>query len=126
MKYNSKIRDEIKDIVVSSRDHLSADEVYKILLAKDSSTSFSTVYRNLHQLTEAGILLELEMPDGKVHYDGDLSNHYHGYCISCKKIIDIKSDEVDTSKLAGNVSMMKVLSCDLLFKGICKECMQND
>ncbi len=125
MLYNSKIRGEIKNIVIGSFNHPSAEDVYKELLLRGYSASISTVYRNLHQLSEEGLILELVMPNGKIQYDGKLTKHHHAYCIECKKIFDfeIENDKIKTT-LNEKIGI-DTLEYHILARGICKECQRK-
>ena len=89
MKYNSKLRTAIKEIVCASYEHPTAEDVYLMMQNKNINTSISTVYRNLHQLSEEGIIKEIVMPSGKVDYDGRNYDYGHDYCSSCNRIYDL-------------------------------------
>ena len=100
MKYNSKLRTAIKEIVCASYEHPTAEDVYLMMQNKNINTSISTVYRNLHQLSEEGIIKEIVMPSGKVHYDGRTYDHGHAYCISCNRIYDLSISDKEIDDLA--------------------------
>ena len=120
MKYNSKLRTAIKEIVCASYEHPTAEDVYLMMQNKNINTSISTVYRNLHQLSEEGIIKEIVMPSGKVPYD-----HGHAYCISCNRIYDLSISDKEIDDLVAKEIGMKVLNHEITIKGICKECMNK-
>lgn len=125
MKYNSKLRTAIKEIVCASYEHPTAEVVYLMMQNKNINTSISTVYRNLHQLSEEGIIKEIVMPSGKVHYDGRTYDHGHAYCISCNRIYDLSISDKEIDDLVAKEIGMKVLNHEITIKGICKECMNK-
>lgn len=125
MQYNSKQREIIKELVIASYDHPTADDVYMMMIQNGIKTSISTVYRNLHQLANDGIIQELIMPSGKVHFDGRTYEHPHAVCVKCDKIYDISSiDDAINSKVEEELGM-KILSKQIIIKGVCKHCNQK-
>ena len=125
MLYNSKIRELIKEIVLSTFTHPTAEDVYFMLSDKGIKTSVSTVYRNLHQLSEEGIIKEIVMPNGKTHFDGKMINHHHAICVKCGKIIDIESNLDKIDEATYDVTGMKVIDKTIIIRGICTDCQKN-
>ena len=126
MHYNSKQREIIKEIVLTSFSHPTADDVYMMMISRGIKTSISTVYRNLHQLAEEGIIQELIMPSGKVHFDGRTYEHPHAVCVTCEKIFDLKNVDNEINEVVEKTIGMKVLSKQIIIKGICLECTQKE
>lgn len=126
MYYNSKIREQIKTIVIRSCNHPTAEDVYKELLVQGIHSSISTVYRNLHQLSEDGSILELVMPNGKIHYDGKVFSHHHAYCVTCKKIFDVYLHKLNLKASIQEELGMNTMDCHILVRGICKECEERN
>lgn len=87
--------------------------------------SLGTVYRNLNLLAEDGMIKKLDLGDDKVHFDGDITPHSHFICESCGKIIDINVDTNDLKQLENDLATKNKLivhSAELVFRGICDEC----
>lgn len=126
MYYHSKVRQEIKKVVQTSCNHPTAEDVYKQLLDLGFSYSISTIYRNLHQLSEEGIILELIMPNSKIHYDGKILPHHHAYCLKCKRIYDLSLDEMKLKNRIYQEIGMHAIDYHILVRGICKNCEAND
>lgn len=126
MRYNSKIREEVKKIVIDSCHHPTAEEVYQQLLALGFNYSISTVYRNLHQLSEEGTILELVMPNGKIHYDGKTIFHHHAYCLKCKTIFDLHLNELKLRDAIYQEIGMHATEYHILVRGICKDCEEKN
>ena len=57
--------------------HPTAEEVYRQVAAEYPSISRATVYRNLRQLAESGLLLKINTTDGADHFDHRCDAHYH-------------------------------------------------
>lgn len=122
MLYKSKIRDIIKQKVLTTFTHPTAEDVFMILTSEGIKTSFSTVYRNLHQLAEEKIIKEIVMPDGTTHYDGRMTNHQHAICVKCGKIYDLMYDFKSIEDIVNNEINMAVIDQMIIIRGICENC----
>ena len=121
MKF-SRQREPIISEVLNSDEHLTADAIYERLKKENPNLSLGTVYRNLTQLSDNGMIGKVSIPGDPVRFDGNLSNHSHLICESCGKIIDIdeKLFNLDFSKL--QEEGIQVIGTDILLRGICSEC----
>ena len=95
--------------------HPTAEEVYRQVAAEHPSVSRATVYRNLRQLAESGLLLKINTTDGADHFDHRCDAHYHAGCLRCGRVFDVELRLGDTHGFA-------VSGYDLLFRGVCPEC----
>ena len=73
----SKKRDAIREILLASYDHPSAEEIYRRLKPDIPDLSLGTVYRNLAALSVSGEILSLSVGDGFEHFDGNAAPHAH-------------------------------------------------
>lgn len=71
----SRQRERIYQAVHASREHPSAQMVYDLLREEMPRLSLGTVYRNLHQMAQEGMLQELEGPTAR--FDACLAPHAH-------------------------------------------------
>lgn len=71
----SRQRERIYQAVHASREHPSAQMVYDLLREELPRLSLGTVYRNLHQMAQEGMLQELEGPTAR--FDACLAPHAH-------------------------------------------------
>ena len=72
-----------------SNDHLSTDEVQRALRRQGHQVSIATLYQNLKQLAEAGLLVSFADADGLVRFDANTQPHAHIVCTRCGRIADI-------------------------------------
>lgn len=77
----SRQRERIYQAVHASREHPSAQMVYDLLREEMPRLSLGTVYRNLHQMAQEGMLQELEGPTAR--FDACLAPHAHIRCTCC-------------------------------------------
>jgi Fur family ferric uptake transcriptional regulator len=90
-------RDLILDVFLNTEGHMSSEELYTIVKAKDPTVGFTTVYRTLKLLKESGLARELESYDGRTLYEHDYkhSHHDHLICIRCGALIEFYSEEIE-------------------------------
>jgi len=64
--------------------HLSAEEVYKLLLASGDDVGLATVYRVLTQFEQAGLLVRHHFEGGKSVFELNQGEHHdHIVCMQC-------------------------------------------
>jgi len=91
-------RDEILEIIFSSDEHFTPDELFERLRAAGSKPSRATVYRTLGLLVEANLIHEIELGDGQTTYDPnfiDHPNHNHLICVDCGKVVEFEDSHLD-------------------------------
>ena len=77
MENYSKQREEIIEVLENSKNHTTAEEIYLKLKEGLSTSSRSTIYRNLALLVNKKIILKISMPIGPDRYDLIKNNHNH-------------------------------------------------
>lgn len=125
MKY-SRQRELILETVCSVPVHPTADTVYEAVRQQEPKISLGTVYRNLNQLAECGLLLKLPMPTGGDRFDGRLDEHLHIVCQRCEAISDIElADLADLDAAVEAQTGYTVTNRTMVFAGICPNCTQK-
>ncbi|MCL1960345.1 MAG: ferric iron uptake transcriptional regulator [Desulfovibrionaceae bacterium] len=80
----------------ADRRHMTADDVYRLLLAEHSDIGLATVYRALMQFEQAGILSRHHFDAGKAVYElCDEHHHDHLVCVSCGKVEEFLDAEIE-------------------------------
>ena len=78
--------------------HLSAEQVYKILLSENEDIGLATVYRVLTQFEAAGLVARHHFEGGNSVFELDHGAHHdHIVCMKCGKV-DEFTDEVIESR----------------------------
>lgn len=121
MKF-SRQRELIISEVLNSDEHLTADAIYERLKKENPNLSLGTVYRNLTQLSDKGMIGKVNIPGDPVRFDRNLSKHSHLVCESCGKIIDIDENLIDFNFSKLEQEGIRVVGADILLKGICADC----
>jgi len=103
--------------------HPGAEALYTFIKEKHPKIGIATVYRNLNKMAEAGVIRKISGLDNKEHFDHNTSPHYHMICEKCGEIHDIYINmPVNLLKELTNKTKHDILSYDITFKGICKNC----
>ncbi len=80
----------------SSVRHLSAEDVYKILLAENMDVGLATVYRVLTQFEQAGLLHRNHFETGKAVFElNEGSHHDHLVCLDCGQVEEFYDEEIE-------------------------------
>jgi Fur family transcriptional regulator, ferric uptake regulator len=76
--------------------HLTAEDVYKKLLAHQEDIGLATVYRVLTQFEAAGILSQHNFEGGQAVYELDRGQHHdHMIDVDSGKVIEFVSEEIE-------------------------------
>ena len=125
MRY-SRQRHLVKDVLQKSHQHLSADQIFRMVKDTDPNISIATVYRNLNQLVEIGEIVKLNVPDAAGYYDGNNHPHFHMQCEQCGGILDIPGGILpDIKQLVAKATKFEVSESLLFFKGTCEVCLNQ-
>ncbi len=85
----------------SSVRHLTAEDVYKALLAEGSDIGLATVYRVLMQFEQAGILSRNHFESGKSVFELDQGQHHdHLVCLDCGRVEEFYDAEIESRQRA--------------------------
>lgn len=108
--------------------HLSAEDVYKILLESGEDIGLATVYRVLTQFEEADLVTRHNFEGGYSVFELDLGNHHdHLVCVKCSRVEEfvdeiIERRQEEIAKQAGYT----ITDHSLNIYGICKTCQKKD
>lgn len=76
--------------------HLSAEDVYKVLLAENMDVGLATVYRVLTQFEQAGLLHRNHFETGKAVFElNEGSHHDHLVCLDCGRVEEFYDEEIE-------------------------------
>jgi Fur family transcriptional regulator, ferric uptake regulator len=76
--------------------HLSAEDVYKLLLQENLDIGLATVYRVLTQFAQAGLLTRQNFETGKSVFELNEGEHHdHLVCVQCGKVVEFFDEEIE-------------------------------
>ncbi|MBT7725301.1 MAG: ferric iron uptake transcriptional regulator [Gammaproteobacteria bacterium] len=118
-------RVKILQILESSEvHHVSAEDVYKLLLQNGEEVGLATVYRVLTQFEQAGLVVRHNFEGG--HSVFELSSdihHDHIVCVRCGRVEEFADDEIEQlqKKVADKLGF-ELTDHNLNMYGLCPEC----
>ena len=126
MKRNTVQRQIISETLNKFITHPTVDELYSEIIKSHPSISKTTVYRNLRQLAQGSQIGRVALPDDVERYDKRTDQHYHFQCKSCGELLDVDIDYLDgINEKAQEKHGFQVDEHDIVFKGICLNCKEN-
>lgn len=81
-------------LILSSKEHPTAEEIHNEVIKKFPSMSLSTVYQVLHLLQDLGQIVELKSLGQSLRFETNTTPHLNLICPICGKINDYSSDTI--------------------------------
>jgi len=107
--------------------HMTAEDVFRVLLNDRSDIGLATVYRVLTQFEQAGILNRSNFESGKAVYELNEGQHHdHLICTSCGKVEEFYDPEIEKRQhLAAKNKGWQVREHSLVLYGLCSDCINK-
>ena len=119
----SRKREAILQTVRGTTEHPSAEWVYHQLKAAYPDLSLGTVYRNLSQFKNDGVIISLGTVNGQERFDGATHPHSHFVCERCGRVLDVESTfSSEACSLISQRYGVLAERCDVIYRGICASC----
>ena len=111
-----------------AEEHLSAEDVYRILLDEGIEIGVATIYRVLTQFEQAGILLRHHFETGKAVYELNKGGHHdHIVCVKCGSVIEFHSEEIEALQdRIAEENGFRIVDHALYMYGVCAECQKKE
>jgi len=105
----------------SDERHLSAEDVYKILLNAGDDVGLATVYRVLTQFEDAGLLVRHHFESGKAVFELNEGEHHdHIVCVKCGHVEEFYDEEIERrQEEAAKSRGFKIQEHSLMIYGTC-------
>ncbi len=100
----------------STLRHMTAEDVYRMLIAENMDIGLATVYRVLTQFEQAGLLERHFFESGKAVFEVNHGKHHdHLVCVECGKVEEFFDPEIEkrqTRRLPKNAaSRSRITPC---------------
>jgi Fur family ferric uptake transcriptional regulator len=113
--------------------HLTAEEIYECVKAKNPEIGLATVYRTIQLLAELNLIDKLNLGDGYVRYEighqgskGGSHHHHHLICLNCGNVLTFQGDLLETLELKIQEAMdFEVVDHEVKMFGYCKDCREE-
>ncbi len=101
--------------------HPTAVEIFESVNRLDPRSSKATIYNNLRDLVEAGLVREVAVEGRSARFDARGMQHHHFICDRCGNVEDL--DWYDVPKpAAGSLGKRVLRECELILRGLCTKC----
>ena len=76
--------------------HVTADDIYRVLMQAGEDVGLATVYRVLNQFEAAGLVVKHNFESGQAYYELDSGTHHdHMVCVETGKVIEFSNPEIE-------------------------------
>ena len=80
--------------------HLTAEDVYKVLIGEGMDIGLATVYRVLTQFEQAGLLIRHHFESGKAVFELNEGGHHdHLVCLQCGRVEEFFDPEIERRQI---------------------------
>lgn len=81
--------------------HVTADDIYRVLIQAGEDIGLATVYRVLNQFEAAGLVVKHNFEGGQAYYELDSGDHHdHMVCVETGKVIEFSNAEIERLQAA--------------------------
>ena len=91
-------RDAILDVFLTATGHITGDEIYTRVRKEHPNIGYTTVYRTMKLLCDAGLASERHFDDGMTRYEIAHEHHDHLVCVRCGKIIEFECELIESTQ----------------------------
>ncbi len=109
-------------VLLETRDHPTADEVFLRAKHEMPEISLATVYNCLDTLVQCGLVRQVVHERGAKRYCSNMMEHHHFYCDDCGGTYDIKPDPAIASPHVELPPGFSVRHFEIVFQGLCAQC----
>jgi Fur family ferric uptake transcriptional regulator len=95
---HTKQRDAILDVFLGATGHITSDEIYQRVRNEHPGIGFTTVYRTMKLLCDAGLASERHFDDGVARYEIAHEHHDHLVCVRCGKIVEFECGMIESTQ----------------------------
>ena len=119
-------RQIVLDVIRSSVEHLTANEVFDASRQAMPTISQATVYNSLRYLKDTGLISEITFGNGASRFDRETGRHDHAICKVCGRLTDFDLPEtVELMRSAARRSRFQAESIHLTLVGYCPDCRKD-
>ena len=95
---HTKQRDAILDVFLGVKGHITSEDLYRRVREEHPNVGYTTVYRTMELLCDAGLANERHFDDGITRYEIEHEHHDHLVCTRCGKIIEFDCEMIESAQ----------------------------
>ena len=107
--------------LMEHNSHPTAAEIFEAVNRVDPRSSRATIYNNLRDLVETGLVREVAIEGRAARYDAKDVQHHHFICDRCGNVEDMEWYAVP-KPASGSLGKRVLRECELIFRGLCTKC----
>jgi Fur family ferric uptake transcriptional regulator len=124
---HTKQRDAILEVFLGRSGHVTSEQLYQAVREQHPNIGYTTVYRTMKLLADAGLASEHHFDDGITRYEIEQEHHDHLVCVKCGKIIEFECEMIEqTQEQIAARYRFRVLRHRHELYGHCSECREDD
>ncbi len=95
---HTKQREAILEIFLGQKGHVTGEDLYQAVREKHPQIGYTTVYRTMKLLCEAGLASERHFDDGVTRFEIEHEHHDHLVCTRCGKIVEFECSMIEQAQ----------------------------
>lgn len=118
-------RELIASLFLSKKSHLSAERLYALARKRDPNVGYSTVYRTLRLIVDAGLGSEREFGTDEALFEPAVMGEHHDHliCMKCGAIIEFENTRIEElQKDVARIKDFEIMEHWLVLYGYCGRC----
>jgi Fur family ferric uptake transcriptional regulator len=95
---HTRQRDAVLDVFLEATGHITSEELHQRVRERHPNIGYTTVYRTMKLLCEAGLANERHFDDGLTRYEIPHEHHDHLVCVRCGDIQEFECQMIETAQ----------------------------
>lgn len=95
---HTKQREAILEVFLGIEGHITGEELHRRVRRKHPGIGYTTVYRTMKLLCEAGLASERHFDDGVTRFEIEHEHHDHLVCLRCGKIVEFECSMIESAQ----------------------------
>jgi Fur family transcriptional regulator, peroxide stress response regulator len=114
-------RQHVYNVLLETRDHPTADQVFMRAKQTMPDISMATVYNCLDALVKSGVVRQVSLDRAATRYCPNMTEHCHFHCTDCGRIFDIDLNDKPTVPEARLPRGFKPDQIEISMRGHCPD-----
>ncbi|MEN8182337.1 MAG: transcriptional repressor [Myxococcota bacterium] len=95
---HTKQREAILEVFLEATGHITSEEIFERVRIRHANIGYTTVYRTMKLLCEAGLAHERVFEDSVTRYEIPHEHHDHLICTLCGKIVEFECEMIESAQ----------------------------
>jgi Fur family ferric uptake transcriptional regulator len=95
---HTKQREAILEVFLEVEGHITGEDLHRRVRRKFPQIGYTTVYRTMKLLCEAGLASERHFDDGVTRFEIQHEHHDHLVCVRCGKIVEFECSMIESAQ----------------------------